>query len=71
MAYSPTTGSGSLGTASPHRELLPGEADMTTATPSGRDLEAHVETYRGFVLGMGLAAAHALVILLLLFWFLM
>jgi hypothetical protein len=51
--------------------LLPGEADMTTATPSGRDLEAHVETYRGFVFGMGLAAAHALVILLLLFWFFM
>ena len=71
MAYSATTGSGSLGTTLPDRELLPGEADMTKATPRGRDLEAHVETYRGFVLGMGLAAAHALVILLLLFWFFM
>lgn len=70
MAHSATTGSGSLGTTSPPRELLPGEADMTN-TPRGRDLEAHVETYRGFVLGMGLAAAHALVILLLLFWFFM
>jgi hypothetical protein len=51
--------------------LPSGGVSDSEATPGRADFEAHVQTYRGFVRGMALAAAHALIILLLLFWFFM
>lgn len=47
------------------------DADLPRGAPGDTNFQDHLQTYRGFVRGMGLFAAHALVILLLLYYFLM
>jgi hypothetical protein len=44
--------------------------DYSNGTFENVDLEAHLETYRGFVKGIALFAAHILAILILLYYFL-
>jgi hypothetical protein len=45
--------------------------DLPHGQPGDADFMEHLQTYRGFVKGVMLFAAHALVILLLLYYFLM
>jgi hypothetical protein len=71
MAYSSTTHTTSMEPHQPRRQRTTGESSATTAVPGRADLEAHLQTYHGFVFGAGLFVAHMAVILLLLYWFLM
>jgi hypothetical protein len=71
MAYSATPSPGPVKAFQGREEVLPGGAGSSEETAGRADFEAHVETYRGFLLFMAIAAAHVLVILLLLYWFLM
>jgi hypothetical protein len=71
MAYSATSPMGTHSTFQPRNEMSPPTGGLATEVSDRADLNAHIGTYRGFVLGMGLFAAHVLVILLLLYWILM
>lgn len=51
---------------------FPAESELDRLDrPRDRDFEERLQTYRGFVRGVTLFAAHILVILLLLYYFLM
>jgi hypothetical protein len=61
--------------AANHTADLPTYGDRGSSTPytvpNAEEFREHVRTYRHFVMGFGLFAAHILVILLLLYLFLM
>jgi hypothetical protein len=57
--YGNVQSAGTYGSGTPH------------TVPNAEEFHEHVKTYRHFVMGFGLFAAHILVILLLLYLFLM
>ena len=67
MAYSVATTNERSGAF----QSSPQEADLPYGVPGDINFQDHLQTYRGFVRGVRLFAAHALVILLLLYYFLM
>jgi hypothetical protein len=67
MAYSIATPNERSGVFQSSRE----ETDLPRGAPGDTNFQDHLRTYRGFVKGVRLFAAHALVILLLLYYFLM
>jgi hypothetical protein len=66
MAYSITTPNDRSEAFQPPRQ----EVDLPQGTRGNENFQDHLQTYRGFVRCVRLFAAHALVILVLLYYFL-